>query len=351
VARHGCVELKKRSPHAFGGNMHFQRYGWLMLLLVFADAAPSQNLASVQLVGVGSTAPAPIYVNWFRSYEKTHARVHFTYMPFGSEAGIQMATAATADFGTTEAPLTGQQLARAKVSQYATLVLAFVPVYNIAGAPQSLRFSPEALAGIYLGNITKWNDAAIANANPEIRLPSATIVVIHSADGRGSTYVFSDYLSKVSVEWRTRIGRGISIQWPAGVAVVANGNVAKFVEQTPNSIGYVELRYALGSGLPYGQVQNAAGNFITAEAASGAKTLANNFRTSITNSPGDQSYPISSFSWILVPKNMEPTKQEMMKDFLRFMLGEGQSSAVANGYTPLPGAIAESELDAIDNPK
>jgi phosphate transport system substrate-binding protein len=334
--------------------VHLQRWWWLIFVLALAQIASSQNAAPVQVVGAGSTAPLPIYSNWFQLFEKTHPDLHFSYMPFGSQAGIKMATSGTADFGGSDVPLTDQQLAQAKVSQFPTVLMAMVPIYNLPGLVEPIRFSPKALAGIYLGTITKWNDPAISGANPGVRLPASHISVIHSVDGRGSTYIWSDYLNKVSVEWRTKVGRGMSIKWPIGTGGEGNGNVARMVAETPNSIGNVELAYALLNRLPFGQVQNAAGNFITADsfsmtaaAAAAAKTMPSDSRTSITNPSGDRSYPISSFTWILISDNVSSTKHVAMKEFLRWMLHEGQTSADAAGFAKLPLAVVEPELRAI----
>ncbi|MGA7931670.1 MAG: phosphate ABC transporter substrate-binding protein PstS [Candidatus Sulfotelmatobacter sp.] len=335
--------------------MHFQRFWPLPLVLALAQIAASQNAEKVKLVGVGTTTPLPIYSKWFQAFEKARPNVHFSYMPSGSETGIEMMTSGAADFGATDAPMTDRQLAKARAFEFATVLVAMVPIYNVPGVGEPLRFSPQALAGIYLGAITKWNDPAIAAQNPKIQLPSSNIAVIHSAAGRGSTYIWSDYLSKVSVEWRTRVGRGSSIKWPVGKEAEGNGNLARMVKETSNSIGYVELVYAAQNQLSYGQVQNAAGNFIiadsssiTAAAAAAAKAMSPDFRSSITDPPGDRSYPISSFTWILVPEKMESTKQEAIKDFLRWMLNEGQTYAAPSGFARLPTAIVEPELKAIE---
>jgi len=332
--------------------VHFQRFWWLMFVLVLAEIAPSQNSAQVQLVGVGTTFPLPLYSVWWQGYRTMHPDTYIKYLPFGSSAGIEMLASGAADFGATDVPLTDKQLLSGNVLHFPTVLGAIVPIYNIPGV-KMLRFSPKALAGIYLGTITKWNDPAISGPNPEIHLPSASIAVIHSAAGRGSTYIWSDYLSKVSVEWRTRVGRGASIKWPIGTEAEGNGNVARMVQETFDSIGYVELVYAVQNRLPCGQVQNAAGNFITADsssiaAAAAARVIPSDFRASITNPSGPRSYPISSFTWLLVPENMEFTKQQAMKDFLRWMLNEGQADAESAGFTRLPKAIIEPELKAVE---
>ena len=333
--------------------MHFQRFWWLMFVLALVEIAPPQTSAQVQLVGVGTTFPLPLYSLWWQTFRTTHPGIYIKYLPFGSSAGIEMLASGAADFGGTDIPLTDKQLLMGNVLHFPTVLGAIVPIYNLPGVLEPLRFSPKALAGIYLGTITKWNDPAISGPNPEIQLPSTNISVIHSAAGRGSTYIWSDYLNKVSVEWRTRVGRGASVKWPVGAQAEGNGNVARMVKETPNSIGYVELIYAVQNRLPCGQVQDSAGNFITADsssisAAAAAKAVPSDFRASITNPSGDRSYPISSFTWILVPDNMESTKREAMKDFLRWMLSEGQTYAESAGFTRLPRTVVEPELKAID---
>jgi phosphate transport system substrate-binding protein len=251
--------------------------------------------------------------------------------------------------------LSSETQAKTKVLQFATLLVALVPVYNVAGLSRPLKFSPQALAGIYLGTITRWNDHAIAAANPEVQLPANEIVVVHSASGRGSTYVWSDYLSKVSTEWRAKVGRGIDIEWPVGREAQGNGNLAKMVKATPNAIGYVELMNAERSGLARGEVQNGAGNYITADpesikdAALAARPSASEFRASITNAPGENAYPIASFTWILISESAASnSKREALKDFLRWALKQGQGYVEPSGFTRLPAAIAEQELKALE---
>ena len=334
--------------------MHFQRFSWLIFVLALAETALSQNSAQLHLVGVGATTPLPIYSKWFQAFEKTRPDLHLTYLPYGSAAGIEMVTSGKADFGSTDAPLSDRQLAKARVFQFPALLGAIVPIYNLPGVPQ-LKFSPRALAGIYLGTVTKWNDPAISATNPQVQLPASGIAVVHSADGRGSTYVWSDYLSKVDVRWKTRVGRGISVKWPAGTEGDGYADIVRIVKATPNSIGYVELIYAVQNRLSYGKVQNAAGNFInpdsaslTAAAAAGAKAILSDFRAALTNPHGDNAYPISSYTWILISKNGSITKQEAMKDFLRWVLNQGQSYVEPAGFARLPPAIIEQELKDLE---
>jgi phosphate transport system substrate-binding protein len=328
-----------------------------MLMLALLQIAPAQDSEKVRLIGVGTTSTLALYSKWFQVFERTRPDVNIIYIPSGSEAGIKMVTSGAADFGSTDAPMTAQRRARGNVLQIATVLGAIVPIYNLPGAVKTLRFSAPALAGIYLGTITRWNDPAISGPNPGVDLPSINIAVVHSAEGRGATFIWSDYLSKVSVEWRTRIGRGTSIEWPVGKLADGNGNLARTVKETPYSIGYVELVYAVQNRLPYGQVQNAAGNFIAADASSitaaataAAKDAPSEFRASITNPHGEKSYPISSFTWILVLETIQsPAKREAVKDFLRWALDEGQNYAEPTGFARLPKAVVEEELNAIEN--
>ena len=335
--------------------VRFRRLWWLIFVLALAQIASSQNAAPVRLIGVGTTFPLPLYSMWWQAFQTKHPGVYIKYLPSGSSSGIETLTSGGADFGATDVPMTDKQLLRGKALHFPTVLGAIVPIYNLPGVVEPLRFSAKALAGIYLGTITKWNDPAISGPNPEFQLPSSNIAVIHSAAGRGSTYIWSDYLTKVSVEWRTRVGRGSSVKWPVGTEAEGSGNVARLVKETSNSIGYVELAYAVQNRLPRGQVQNVTGNFITADsssisaaAAASAKAMPSDFRASITNPLGGGSYPIASFTWILVSENMESTKRAAMKDFLRWMLEEGQTYAESAGFTRLPKAIVEPELKAVE---
>jgi phosphate transport system substrate-binding protein len=327
----------------------------ICLLLLFRPAW-SQNIPNIQLVGVGSSNPLAIYSLWFREFQKTHPNLYISYMPSGSSDGIDMVSSGNADFGATEVPMTSDQLAKAGVLQFPALLGAVVPVYNLPGAVRPLKFSQRILAGIYLGTITRWNDPALASLNPEAQLPASKILVFHSTEGRGAGYVWSDFLSKASAEWRTRVGTGTNIVWPTGVAAAGNGNLAAQVQQTPNSIGYVWFGYAVLHGLSYGSVQNSAGHFVTPDSASVAaaavKTMPADFRISITNPPGERSYPIASFIWLLVPKTAEsPQKQEAMRQFLNWMLTDGQTYAATFGLTPVPAAVVTKELQTIKHIK
>jgi phosphate transport system substrate-binding protein len=333
--------------------MHFRRSRRLILALTLLQAAFSQDSPQVQLVGVGTTFPLPLYLLWCQSFQAEHRGIQIKYLPFGSRAGIDMLASGSADFAGSDVPMSDKQLAKTKVLHFPSVLGAIVPIYNVPGVAESLRFSSKALAGIYLGTITKWNDPAIADLNPDVHLPSNNIVVVHGVSGRGSTYIWSDYLSKVSPEWRAKVGHSDSITWPLGKEAEGNGNVARMVKETLNSIGYVEVVYAEQNRLLRGQVQNSAGNFIAADsvsisAAAATKTMPADFRVSITNAMGDKSYPIASFTWILIPENIS-TKQEATRIFLRWVLTEGQAYAESVGFTKLPKSIVEQELKTLDD--
>jgi phosphate transport system substrate-binding protein len=311
--------------------------------------------------GAGATFPYPMYTKWFYEYKKLHPDVQINYQSRGSELGIQMVTAGTVDFGASDGPMNGAEMKEftqkrgTEVLHFPTVLGADVPAYNVPGVAGILNFTPEALAGIYLGKITKWNDPELTKANPGAKLPNADIVVVHRSDGSGTTYVWVDYLSKISKEWETKVGRAESVKWPVGLAGRFNEGVLGQVRQTPNSIGYVELTYALQNKEPYGKVRNLAGEFVqadlasvTAAAAGAAKNMPEDFRVSITNAPGKSAYPISGFTWLLVPaKISDPSKKKAITDFLAWMLKDGQSMTTALGYASLPNEVVAKENKAI----
>jgi phosphate transport system substrate-binding protein len=313
------------------------------------------------LNGAGATFPYPIYSKWFDEYHKLHPDIQINYQSIGSGGGIRQVLAGTVDFGATDGPMTDEQLSQAKVRilHFPTVLGAVVPTYNISGLSAELRFTPEALAGIFQGKITKWNDAELTRPNPGVNLPGNDIVVVHRSDGSGTTYVWTDYLSKVSEEWKTKVGKSTSVNWPVGLGGKGNEGVAGLVKQTPNSIGYVELIYAIQNNMPYGLVRNSSGSFIkadlastTAAAAGAAKEMPDDFRVSITNAPGKDAYPIASFTWLLVPASIEDgAKRKVITDFLHWMLNDGQKHAEPLAYARLPKAVVAKEVKAISEIK
>jgi len=311
--------------------------------------------AQTALTGAGATFPYPIYSKWFDQYHALHPDIQINYQSLGSGAGIQQLLAGTVDFGASDMPMRDEQLKQAKVPilHFPTVVGAVVPACNVAGVSQPLRFTPAVLAGIFLGSIARWNDPALAQANPGVKLPAADIVVVHRSDGSGTTFVWTDYLSKVSAEWKTKVGSNTSVKWPVGLGGKGNEGVAALVKQTPNAIGYVELIYAIQTRLPYGVVQNQAGAFIKADLASVTRAAAGadmpaDFRVSITNAAGKDAYPICSFTYLLVPARWpNVTKGRIIADFLRWMVTDGQAFTEPLSYAPLPKAVVQKELDAI----
>lgn len=321
---------------------------------LLAVCALAQNLL---INGAGATFPAPIYSKWFNEYHKAHPNIQINYQPLGSGAGIRQLQAGTVDFGASDLPMTDEQLgqAKTKVLHFPTVLGAVAPIYNIPGVSAELKFTPEALAGIFLGTITKWNDSAIAGQNAGVKLPANDILVVHRSDGSGTTYIWTDYLSKVSPDWKSKVGSGASVNWPAGLGGKGSDGMTGLVKQTPNAVGYVELTYALQNKIPYGRVRNSAGNFVkadlagvTAAAASTAKQMPADFRVSITNAPGKTAYPIASFTWLLIPaKFTDAAKRDALKTFLKWMLTDGQKFAEPLSYARLPKEVVEKELKVI----
>ena len=314
--------------------------------------------------GAGATFPYPIYSKWFDVYHTKNPNFQFNYQSVGSGAGIKQVTEGTVDFGATDGPMNDDQLKAFQekhggtgILHFPTVLGAVVPTYNVQGVSAPLNFTPEALAGIFLGKVTKWNDPAIASSNKGASLPDADIVVVHRSDGSGTTYIWTDYLSKVSDEWKGKVSKGTSPNWPVGLGGKGNEGVTGLVKQTPNSIGYVELIYAVQNSIPYGSVKNSSGNFVkadlasvTAAAAGAAKEMPDDFRVSITNAPGKTAYPISSFTWLLIPQKFQDAgKRDALKGFLHWMLSDGQSSVEALSYAKLPKEVVEKEKKAINN--
>lgn len=309
--------------------------------------------------GAGATFPAPMYTKWFSDYASVDPSFRFNYQAVGSGTGIAQASNGTVDFGATDGPMTDEQLAKAKTKllHFPTVMGADVPAYNIPGVTVQLNFTQQALVGIFLGKITKWNDPAIANANKGVNLPNENITTVHRADGSGTTYVFTDFLSTASPEWASPKGpgRGTAVNWPVGLASKGNDGVTGLVKQQKFSIGYVELIFAVKNKLLYGKVQNKAGQFISADeasvaaaAASLAKNLPADFRVSIVNAPGKTAYPISSMTWLLIPAQIQDaTKRKAIVGFLNWMLTKGQLSCSSLDYVPLPKEVVSKELKAI----
>src|SRR6202045_931985 len=327
----------------------------LVLLFVCALLAVPV-FGQTTLSGAGATFPYPMYSKWFSEYSKSHSGVEINYQSIGSGGGIRQVTAGTVDFGASDMPMTDKQLKQAKVKilHIPTVLGAVVPAYNVPGVTGEIKFTPEVLAGIYLNKIVKWNDPAIASANPGVKLPDLGIIVIYRSDGSGTTYIFTDYLSKVSKDWASVVGKGTSVKWPNGVGGKGNEGVAGQVRQLQGSIGYVELIYAVQNKISYGSLKNAAGNFVKAtlesvtEAASSAPSMPADFRVSITNAPGKTAYPISSFTWLLIPEqSKDPKKGRILADFLNWMVTDGQTMTTQLSYAPLPANVVEKVKVAI----
>jgi len=318
------------------------------LMFVAASAA----LAQTKINACGATFPEPIYGKWFADYHTAHPDVQINYTPNGSGGGVNGVTKGTVDFGASDAPMTDAELAAppGKILHFPTVMGTVVPIYNIPGLATDLKFSGPVLAGIFLGKITKWNDKMIVADNPGIKLPNEDITVVHRTDGSGTTYVWTDYLASQSPEWKAKVGVAKSVSWQVGLGGAQSAGVTGLVKNTPYSLGYVELVFALGK-MGYGSVKNAAGEFVKADiasvteaAAGAAKTMPADFRVSIVNAPGKKSYPISTFTWLLIPANIpDANKAKTIHAFLAWMLTEGQKSAPALAYAPLPAAIVAKE--------
>ncbi|MBV9268291.1 MAG: phosphate ABC transporter substrate-binding protein PstS [Acidobacteriaceae bacterium] len=326
---------------------------------MLAGVAPIS--AQVQLTGAGATFPAPIYQKWFSDYQSVKSDVQINYQPIGSGGGIKNVTEGVVDFGASDGPMTDEQLKAyegkhgSPILHFPTVLGAAVPTYNVPGVTAELNFTPEALAGIFLGKITKWNDPAIKKANPGVNLPDLNIIVAHRSEGSGTTYCWTDYLSKVSPEWKSKVGKNTSVQWPVGLGGKGNDAVAAIVKQQNGAIGYVELIYAIRSHLAYGKVQNKAGKFIkadlnsvTAAAASVANNMPADFRVSITDAPGAAAYPISTFTWLLIPSQIpDAQKRQALVGFLKWAITKGQPEVESLEYARLPAPVVSQEQAAI----
>jgi phosphate transport system substrate-binding protein len=324
-----------------------------LLLAGLALALPL--MGQTTLNGAGASFPNPIYSKWFSEYNKLHPDVQFNYQSLGSGAGIRQVVSGTVDFGASDGPMTDEQLkeAKTKILHIPTVLGAVVPAYNVAGVSGDVKFTPEVLAGIFLGKIQNWNDPALAQVNPGVKFPNQPIIVVHRSDGSGTTYIFTDYLSKVSKDWESTVGKGASPKWPVGLGGKGNEGVAGQIRQLEGSIGYVELIYAVENKITHGSVKNAAGNFVKAsldgvtEAAASAKMPAD-FRVSITDAPGKTAYPISSFTWLLIPEqSADPKKGKLIADFLQWMVTDGQKMTTQLSYAPLPASVVEKVKAAI----
>ena len=312
------------------------------------------------LNGAGATFPYPMYSKWFSEYNKLHSDIQFNYQSIGSGGGIRQVLAGTVDFGATDGPMTDEQLSQAKtkILHIPTVLGADVPAYNIPGVSEELKFTPELLANIFLGKITSWNDAALAKANPGVNLPNQPVIVIHRSDGSGTTYIWTDYLSKVSTDWKNQVGKGTSVKWPVGLGGKGNEGVAGMIRQMQGSIGYVELIYAVQNHIAYGSVKNAAGQFVKASldsvtaAAASVKNMPADFRVSITNAPGKDAYPISSFTWLLIPStSKDAAKGKIIGDFLNWMVADGQKMTADLSYAPLPESVVAKVKETIKQVK
>jgi phosphate transport system substrate-binding protein len=327
----------------------------LALAGLVAIAAP---LATAQHINAaGATFPAVIYQKWFDEYHKMHADVQINYQSIGSGGGIAQLTAGTVDFGASDMPMTDEQISKLSVKplHFPSVLGGVVPTYNIAGITQELKFTGETLSGIFLGTIMKWDDPRLAKDNPGVKFPNADIQVVHRSDGSGTTFVWTDYLSKISPDWKSKVGANTSVNWPVGLGGKGNEGVAGTVKQTPNSIGYVELIYAVQNKMAYGSVKNASGAFVKADfntvteaAAAAAKNMPDDFRVSITNAAGKNAYPISTFTWLLIPSHIpDAAKAKTIKAFLQWMLADGQKFAAGLSYASLPKEVIAKEVKQI----
>ncbi len=330
--------------------------GFALILSFSGCHSGTTPVTQTTLNGAGATFPNPIYSAWFNEYNKLHPDVQINYQSIGSGGGIRQVLNGTVDFGASDGPMSDEQLKEAKtpILHIPTVLGAVVPAYNVPGVEGEIKFTPEVLAGIYLGKIRKWNDPALTQANPGVKLPDQPIVAIYRSDGSGTTFIFTDYLSKVSPEWNTTVGKGTSPKWPIGIGGKGNEGVAGQVRQLPGSIGYIELIYAVENKIAYGSVKNAAGNFVKAsldgvtEAAASVTAMPADFRVSITNAPGATAYPISSFTWLLIPQQaQDPKKGKIIADFLNWMINDGQKMAAQLSYAPLPQSVVEKVKEAI----
>ena len=335
-----------------------------LTLILLCTLAALPLAGQTKLNAAGATFPYPIYSKWFSEYHMLHPDIEINYQSIGSGGGIRQVTEGTVDFGASDMPMTDAQLTEAqgkhktKILNLPSVLGADVPAYNIPGVSGEVKFTPEALAGIFLGRITKWNDKAITSVNPGVNFPDRDIIVTHRSDGSGTTFIWTDYLSKISADWESKVGRNTSVQWPIGLGGKGNEGVAGLIRQMQGSIGYIELIYAVQNNIPYGSVRNSAGNFVKASlesvtaAAASAPKMPADFRVSITNAPGKDAFPISSFTWLLVPQQAkDAAKGKILVDFLNWMVTDGQKMTTALSYAPLPDNVAQKVKEAIEQVK
>jgi phosphate transport system substrate-binding protein len=344
-----------RSPQELSMNTNF--LSKILLTAVVATAGVA-SAAAQDLTGAGATFPNPIYSRWFSEYSSSHAGVKINYQSVGSGAGIRQVSQKTVDFGATDGPMTDQQISESKIKliHIPTVLGAVVPVYNVPGVASDLKFAPDVIADIYLGKISNWNDGRLKKDNPGVNFPDHQILPVYRSDGSGTTYIFTDFLSKVSPEFLSKVGRATSVRWPLGIGQKGNEGVAGMVRNSPFSFGYVELIYAVQNKMSYGEVRNKDGKFVkastdgvTAAAAAASKNMPADYRVSITNADGAASYPISSFTWLLIPvKSDNPAKGKVLHDFLVWMLDKGESEASSMTYAPLPKPVADRVRQTIN---
>jgi len=324
--------------------------GLVVAVCAVLSAGVVPATAQLLINGAGATFPYPIYSKWFDEYAKISQGVNFNYQSIGSGGGIRQITARTVDFGATDGPMTDEQLKAApgELFHVPTVLGAVVATYNLPGNPK-LRFTPEILADIFFGKIAKWNGARIKDANPNVSLPDQPIIVVHRSDGSGTTYIWVDYLAKVSSEWEQKVGRGTSVKWPVGLGGKGNEGVAGQIKNTPGALGYVELAYAIKNNLPAAAIRNQAGKFVeptirstTSAAAGAAAEMPADFRVSLTNAAGDDAYPVASFTWLLVYREQpDEVKGKAIVNFLWWAAHDGQKYAADLLYAPLPAPVVK----------
>ncbi len=330
----------------------------ILLGLTIAFGLSATASAQMMINGAGATFPYPIYSKWFDDYAKVDPSVRFNYQSIGSGGGQKQILAQTVDFGASDGPMSDENLSKApgKILHLPTVAGAVVMTYNLPGNP-ALKLDGETIADIFLGKIKKWNDPKIAASNPGAKLPENEIVVVHRSDGSGTTFIFTDYVSKVSAEWKQKAGNNTSVNWPTGIGGKGNEGVSGQVKQTPGAIGYVELIYAVQNKMPYAEVKNAAGQFVkpsmeSVTAALGTANIPDDFRFSMTNAPGDSAYPIAGATWLLVyEQQKDPAKGKKLIEFLKWALTKGEGMAKDLNYAPLPDEVQQRVLKRIDEIK